>query len=80
MNMSHSSHWQADQYKRENRAILYDVPVLLNERMQSCVMESNEYQNTHDEYIYACLQLKDQISQLHDKIVALGAVDAFLAY
>jgi len=60
--------------------ILYDVPALLNEPIHSCVLESNEYQNTHDEYIHACLQLKDRISQLHYKIVALGAVDTFLSY
>ena len=78
--MSHSAQWQAEQYKRENRVILYDVPALLNEHMQSCVLESNEYQNTHDEYMHVCCQLKDRISQLHYKIVALGAVDAFLSY
>ena len=78
--MSRSSPWQAEQYERENRAILYDVPVLLHEMMQSSLLESNEYQNTHDEYMYACQQLKDRISKLHYEMVALGAVNAFQSY
>jgi len=47
--MSHSLQWQVEQYKRENRVILYDLPALLNELMLLCVLESNEYQDTHDD-------------------------------
>jgi len=79
MNIFNSSKWQAGHYTKDNQTILYDVPVLLNERMQSCVLESNEYQNTHNEYINACRQLRYRILQLHNKRVALDAVDAFLA-
>ena len=78
--MSRALPTHAEQCRRENRVILYDVPALLNERMQSCVSESNEYQNTHDEYMHTCLHLKDRISHLHYNIMALGAVKAFMSY
>jgi len=78
--MSRSLQWQAQQCEGENRAILYDVPALLHELMRSSVLESNEYQNTHDEYMYACQQHKDRMSQLHYRMVALDAVGAFQSY
>jgi len=78
--MSYSSQWQAEQIERDNRVVLHDVPALLNQLMQSSVLESNEYQNTHDEYMHACQLLRDRISQLHYKMVALRAVGAFQSY
>jgi hypothetical protein len=78
--MSHSVQWQAEQCERENRVILHDVPALLNALARSSVLESNEYQNTHDEYMCACQQLKQRISQLHCKMVALSALGAFQSY
>jgi len=77
--MSRSRRTIAEECMRENTVLLHDVPVLLNQRMHSCVLESAEYQRTHDDYMRTCLRLKRRISQLHYEIVALQAAKALMS-
>jgi len=64
----------------ENSVILRDIPALLKSRMTSCVSESAEYQQTHDEYMEACAKLKRKIAELQHDRLALASIESFQSY